>query len=155
MVSELVCPDCTQIFRGRKGSALRCVECRKIKRRQEARDRYRRKIYGTADLPDPVCVQCNDTISGAKIDRKYCDDCRPRDCSYLKHIRELLRRSDYRCSYCKTKITRLTPPTVDHKRSLSKGGTNNISNLTIACRSCNARKGTKTVEQFEKEILSW
>lgn len=41
------------------------------------------------------------------------------------------------------------------KRILSRGGTNDLQNLTIACRSCNARKGIKTFSEFQKEVILW
>jgi 5-methylcytosine-specific restriction endonuclease McrA len=43
------------------------------------------------------------------------------------------------CNMCKT----IEDLTIDHIKPLSKGGTNEISNLQILCRRCNAIKGTK------------
>jgi 5-methylcytosine-specific restriction endonuclease McrA len=42
------------------------------------------------------------------------------------------------CSYCGDKAE-----SVDHIVALSRGGDNNWTNLTAACRSCNSRKATK------------
>ena len=154
--SMLSCLDCKIEFVGRKGSALRCIECRKIKRRKEARDRYRRNTYGTDQLADPICVQCGNVIEYAgKIDRKYCDCCRERDTSYLKYMKFLLELHVYSCFYCGSKVGRQNQPTIDHMIPLSRGGDNQLENLTIACRSCNARKGTKSVEQFKRELILW
>lgn len=38
--------------------------------------------------------------------------------------------------------------TIDHKNPRSRGGSNNISNLCLACRYCNNAKGDLTLEQW-------
>lgn len=43
------------------------------------------------------------------------------------------------CIMCETK----KDLTIDHIKPLSKGGTNDINNLQILCRKCNATKGAK------------
>ena len=40
--------------------------------------------------------------------------------------------------------------TIDHKTPLSRGGSNELTNLVPACRSCNRNKGTKTAEEWIK-----
>jgi 5-methylcytosine-specific restriction endonuclease McrA len=37
------------------------------------------------------------------------------------------------------------------KIPLSKGGNHDEENLTIACRSCNSKKGNKTYEEYIKK----
>ncbi len=34
-------------------------------------------------------------------------------------------------------------PTIDHKLPISRGGQHTWDNVTLLCRSCNTRKGTK------------
>lgn len=61
-------------------------------------------------------------------------------------IREYLLDSwDRKCTYCSIKDT---PLQVEHIHPKAKGGTNRISNLCLACDSCNKKKGTQDVEQF-------
>lgn len=54
-------------------------------------------------------------------------------------------RDNYTCQYC-GQIGGILE--VDHKLPISKGGTNNLKNLTTACRKCNRQKKDKTIEEF-------
>ena len=60
----------------------------------------------------------------------------------------LLEKWDRRCSYCDAQGISLE---IDHVRPLSKGGSNRVSNLTLACRLCNQSKGNQSVEEFLKK----
>lgn len=61
-------------------------------------------------------------------------------------VREyLLNKFNRQCAYCDTKDTRLE---VEHIQSRSKGGSDRVSNLTIACHSCNQRKGNQDIKDF-------
>lgn len=53
-------------------------------------------------------------------------------------------RSTKGCAYCGRALC-LKTFTVDHVHSRALGGTDDIENLTIACRSCNARKGARSL----------
>jgi len=62
------------------------------------------------------------------------------------NVREyLLEKFQRACVYCG--VTNV-PLEVEHIIPKSRGGTNNISNLTLACNSCNTYKGTKTASEF-------
>jgi hypothetical protein len=49
------------------------------------------------------------------------------------------------CAYCGAKGV---PLEVDHIRARSCGGSDRVSNLTVACHECNLRKGNRLVEEF-------
>lgn len=51
------------------------------------------------------------------------------------------------CAYCSTENVRLE---VEHIVARSSGGSDRVSNLTLACRPCNQRKGNQPVEVFLK-----
>lgn len=61
-------------------------------------------------------------------------------------VREyLLEKFDRKCCYCgKTDI----PLEIEHITPKSRGGSNRVSNLCLACRSCNQRKGNQTAAEF-------
>lgn len=62
------------------------------------------------------------------------------------NVREyLLEKFQRACVYCG--VTNV-PLEVEHIIPKSRGGTNQISNLTLACNSCNTYKGTKTASEF-------
>ncbi|NEO89198.1 MAG: HNH endonuclease [Moorea sp. SIO3G5] len=65
---------------------------------------------------------------------------------YGYEVREyLLEKWNRKCAYCGKTDTKLE---VEHIKPKSKGGSNRVSNLTIACRKCNEAKGNREIEQF-------
>lgn len=61
-------------------------------------------------------------------------------------VREyLLEKWGRQCAYCGVKEV---PLQIDHIHPRAKGGTNRISNLTLACEPCNSKKGTQNVQAF-------
>ncbi len=57
----------------------------------------------------------------------------------------LLVKYEYRCDYCSKTDT---PFEVDHILPRSRGGSNRISNLCLACHACNQEKGDQTAAEF-------
>jgi 5-methylcytosine-specific restriction endonuclease McrA len=57
----------------------------------------------------------------------------------------LLEKWSRRCAYCGANKV---PLQIEHIRSRAKGGTNGISNLTLACEPCNIAKGTQDISLF-------
>lgn len=65
---------------------------------------------------------------------------------------QVLSEQKNKCCYCGTEFTEEIPPTIDHKTPLSRGGSHDISNIVVACRTCNSKKWTKTYEEFIQVI---
>jgi 5-methylcytosine-specific restriction endonuclease McrA len=64
-------------------------------------------------------------------------------------VREyLLLKWNHRCAYCDA---RDVPLELDHVHPSSKGGSNRVSNLAVACAACNQRKGSQEVGEFLKD----
>lgn len=53
------------------------------------------------------------------------------------------------CSYCGERSDDLT---ADHIIPLSRGGNHTLDNITVACRSCNSRKGERTPEEANMRV---
>lgn len=49
------------------------------------------------------------------------------------------------CVYCLCAVENYE---IEHKTPISRGGTSEKNNLCISCKSCNSKKGTKTVKEF-------
>ncbi|NJL66651.1 MAG: HNH endonuclease [Richelia sp. RM2_1_2] len=66
-------------------------------------------------------------------------------------VREyLLEKWGRECTYCGKKDV---PLQIEHIVPKSKGGSNRVSNLCLACEECNQKKGNKPVEEFLKNKL--
>jgi len=59
----------------------------------------------------------------------------------------LLEKWDRQCAYCGAKNV---PLEIEHIQASSKGGSNRVSNLTLACSPCNFDKGNKDIKEFLK-----
>jgi len=60
----------------------------------------------------------------------------------------LLEKWNRQCAYCGIKDVQLE---IEHIQPKSKGGSNRISNLSLACHKCNQRKGKKDIKDFLKD----
>jgi 5-methylcytosine-specific restriction endonuclease McrA len=57
----------------------------------------------------------------------------------------LLEKWQRKCAYCEKENI---PLQIEHIHPRSKGGTDRVSNLTLACEPCNIAKGTKDIKEF-------
>ena len=57
----------------------------------------------------------------------------------------VLLKWNHQCAYCDAHNV---PLELDHVQPRSKHGSDRVSNLTLACRSCNQRKGNRDVREF-------
>ncbi|MGL4622474.1 MAG: RNA-guided endonuclease IscB [Chroococcidiopsis sp.] len=65
---------------------------------------------------------------------------------YGYEVREyLLEKWGRQCAYCGAENV---PLQVEHIQPRAKGGTDRISNLCLACETCNLKKGTQDIDQF-------
>lgn len=64
--------------------------------------------------------------------------------------REIFLRDDNTCQYCGVRSRELT---LDHVIPKHRGGGHSWDNLVSACRSCNHRKGAKTVEEARMRLI--
>lgn len=54
----------------------------------------------------------------------------------------ILKRDEYLCAYCGKTAT-----TVDHVIPMSKGGTEDFTNLVACCKRCNFQKGVRSIQE--------
>lgn len=62
-----------------------------------------------------------------------------------------LKLSAYLCFWCGRELWD-KHVTKDHLQPLSRGGSDDITNVVPACRSCNSRKGSKTADEFRQYL---
>lgn len=69
-----------------------------------------------------------------------------------QQVRELLRAQDSRCAYCHETFIANEDGVpiyhIEHIVPLFRGGTNDISNISLACPLCNLSKGTKLLSEW-------
>jgi hypothetical protein len=71
---------------------------------------------------------------------------RHKDIFFWLNVRKIVfKRDNYKCTYCGVLADKLE---CDHIIPLSKGGSNDMDNLTTACRTCNRQKKDKSVAEF-------
>jgi len=67
---------------------------------------------------------------------------------------DLLEKWGRKCAYCSVSDV---PLEVEHIHPRSRGGSNRVSNLTLACRQCNQIKGNQDIQDFlegKQDLLS-
>lgn len=66
------------------------------------------------------------------------------------HIDALFAAQNGVCTYCSSML--ITGFHIDHKKPLSRGGTNWPRNLQLTCATCNLRKHTMTHQEFLRRL---
>jgi 5-methylcytosine-specific restriction endonuclease McrA len=66
-------------------------------------------------------------------------------------VAEILRRANGLCCYCQKPSDRLE---IEHIVPIARGGTSDPENLTAACRTCNASKGSKLLNEWAIPVKS-
>jgi 5-methylcytosine-specific restriction endonuclease McrA len=65
--------------------------------------------------------------------------------------RYIYRRDHHRCVYCRTKVAPNEFQS-DHVVPFSRGGQTKAANLVVACKLCNAAKGTMSAPEFRRRL---
>lgn len=64
--------------------------------------------------------------------------------------------ADGKCVYCETEVTYYAKKTnslqIDHKKPVSRGGSDDMANLACSCRQCNSLKADMTAEEFRAKF---
>jgi 5-methylcytosine-specific restriction endonuclease McrA len=64
--------------------------------------------------------------------------------------KNILRRDNYTCQYCGHSGNLLT---VDHVHPKSRGGKSNWTNVVVACKPCNLKKGNQSLKAMGMQLL--
>lgn len=70
-----------------------------------------------------------------------------------KVIKAIKERDNYTCLYCGVKVVGFNC-TLDHVVCRAEGGTDEASNLVVACRSCNSRRRALRVAAFVRKVAA-
>jgi 5-methylcytosine-specific restriction endonuclease McrA len=68
----------------------------------------------------------------------------------VNDVRLMMDKQDWRCMYCKDKITFRTCE-IDHVYPIIKGGDHYLYNVVLTCRVCNNLKRDRTLRRFCKK----
>ncbi|MDU1612806.1 HNH endonuclease [Staphylococcus epidermidis] len=70
-----------------------------------------------------------------------------------RKIKNELTQGIYKCVMCSNIFDSVDYLQIEHKIPVSKGGTNELSNLTVLCKSCNSSRKNRTGNEHLKIIL--
>lgn len=102
------------------------------------------ELYGWQGIDALVEEYDSGTYFGIRRVRMYHTNVK----KWYSIMHTVFKRDNYTCSYCGVQGGKLE---VDHIIPFSKGGTDNLNNLTTSCRHCNRQKRDKS----KKEFLKW
>lgn len=108
-----------------------------------------RTLASLVDLRILVCDQDADVTTFVHWLERQCppDNGRP-PLSVWRVLRvTVFERDDFTCQYCGARGVSLQ---CDHIIPVSRGGSNELDNLTTACRPCNQSKRAKTPEEWQR-----
>lgn len=156
------CSECRQWYSSRSKQPSRCPECHAAWR----------AAWRAARLTEVTCTDCG-VVEVADPQRLRCDRCknkrkharasqRPR--RHLKHRAYIIERDQGKCSACKCRVRVEGDPMhpraaqIDHiiPRSLWPAGVpgmNDVANLRLMCRRCNAEKSNGTAPGGDQLML--
>ncbi|HEC67041.1 MAG TPA: HNH endonuclease [bacterium] len=77
---------------------------------------------------------------------------RPKQQSVRFSRTNLFQRDDYKCQYCRIQFNR-PQLTMDHLIPKSRGGTTSWTNVVTACKTCNHKKGSKSIDQTRLKLM--
>lgn len=164
---SIACRSAAQIAKRVKDGMARCAKCRLTKPVEEF-------VKGSGGRPHSYCKTCSSTwfheMRGTPPEKRraYMPTYRLTDEEKAKNKREANQRQHSarraagktpgrvpiealwcaqhgRCAYCDKALGRYH---IDHKQPISRGGSNDLSNLHLTCGKCNMRKGAMTHEEF-------
>lgn len=125
-------------------SSKRCSKCKEIK---PATIKYFSTDAYTLDGWTRQCKMCRNAhnqISRTTQQRRIWKH-RNGGIHTAQEIEQQYERQQGKCYYCHKRIVRYH---IDHIIPLSRGGSNDISNLVLACPSCNLSKGNKLLYEW-------
>ena len=146
--------------RGRRGRKTRYREARFLNRTRKAGGlppSVESRVVNTQSVINRLAARCpitEATVELVKFDMQQIKNPEINGVEYQQgelagyEIREyLLEKWQRTCAYCGKKDG---PLQVEHIQPKAAGGSNRVSNLTLACQPCNQRKGSRPLAEFLK-----
>jgi hypothetical protein len=88
----------------------------------------------------------NAEFNGKKVAAKYYKDLRPKRAISIRTRHQVFERDKFRCCDCGATPALGALLEIDHTVPISKGGSNEISNLRTLCSDCNRGKSDRIVQ---------